>query len=64
MIFFGTENESVQARKCLQRFLERTVWNQKNYSKMQCIQSEITADLVHNMKQDISACFLCGTNCM
>lgn len=27
---------------------------------MQWIQSKITADLVHNMKQDISACFFCG----
>lgn len=26
---------------------------------MQWIQSQITADLVHNMKQDISTCFLC-----
>jgi len=27
---------------------------------MQWIQSKITADLVHNMKQEVSACFLCG----
>lgn len=27
---------------------------------MQWIKSKITADLVHNMKQDISTCFLSG----